>query len=198
MIETNIRSSKLDDWYNDGCGYVYPNNFNPKDKEVIKAFGKRLKGLREECAKNPPENTQLRAYIRKWTLGEVGKCLGISAQGYRKYEKGELRKIPMHKMYELCEVYDATSHYLLGYSKGREYYIKLDEQCNPIIENGEYVNIPCYISYFSHIQNQDVNNYRRLISSSPTLYNILRKIINSPPDKQKEYEDMFVKLRELF
>ncbi len=50
-----------------------------------------------------------------WTQEQVAKMLGKQTTTYRRWESGET-EIPAHIIKKLCEIYDVSADYMLGFS----------------------------------------------------------------------------------
>ena len=62
---------------------------------------KRLKDLRED---------------NDLFQSDVAKKLGISQQYYSEYEKGK-RELPIRHLYTICELYNRSADYILGFTE---------------------------------------------------------------------------------
>ncbi len=58
---------------------------------------------------------------------EIAKILKTTQPQYSRYERGE-REIPIHKLVELCKLYNVTADYIIG----------LTDQPRPMPKDGRY------------------------------------------------------------
>jgi len=72
-----------------------------------------------EALKNIREDREL---LQK----DIAKVLGISQQYYSKYERGE-NELPLRHLQTLCEFYNVSADYLLGFTR-KEIPLNKDEE----------------------------------------------------------------------
>lgn len=59
-----------------------------------------------------------------WTQEQVAKILGKQTTTYRRWESGET-EIPTHIIKNLCEIYDVSADYMLGFTNEKKKLSKI-------------------------------------------------------------------------
>lgn len=166
---------------------TFPKSFNPTDPERIKIFGNRLRELRNNASKRNEEILYIDdiaavgpGYCDVVTQADLARKLHVTAQWVSDYEKGKKKSVPMGKLLEICSVFDATPHYLLGYSNDPDRVITFDEDGEIVCDDSgkplEYI-MPFY---FPELSQQNASTaFSELASKNPAHFQILCDLLNS-------------------
>ena len=162
--------------------FTYPKTFRDNDRAIIKIFGERLKSLRE---RRKIQSITDESILRKtWTLEAIGEELGITAQGYEKYEKGVNQTLPMKHIGRLCDIFDVTPHYLLGYASDEHSVVELDENNEIVMKDGKPNELKYVFAVPRGEQIKALQKYHDLIHCNAKLFILISKLMDAPEKKQ--------------
>lgn len=162
--------------------FTQPNTFRKDDPERVAIFRERLKSVRMLREKQSKTDDKI---IRKdWSQESIGTALGISTAGYGKYENN-IKTIPWKNIAKLCDIFDVTPHYLLGYSQQEDCVVELDGEGNIVMKDGKPNELHYAFQLPSAIQSEALDMYRNLINSDPMLFSLISKLMQAPERKKK-------------
>lgn len=171
---------------------AYPSDFCATDPKHIKIFGERLYALRKNARERNSEIVYIEGkasygplYCDVVTQSDLARKLHVSTQWVSNYETGKKKSIPMDRLLEICSIFGATPHYLLGYTSQPDRVL--------IVKDG---NVECdkdgkpneYLFPFSDInlsQKKANITFAGLEMSNPKQFHVLCELLNLGP-KAKE------------
>ncbi len=163
-----------------------PKGFDPCDPERIQIFAKRLRGIREKRrAESRAEDESGGTF---WLAKDLAAELHISPMAVCKYEHGNMKSIPMHRLRRICGFYNVSPHYLLGYVEGENDYLQLDKNGEPLRDqNGDrkILHAPMLFAPASFVEASEA--YQNLYLEDTELFWILYEIIVSKKEKRDRY-----------
>ena len=166
---------------------TYPKDFNPKDPKRICIFGERMRALRENVE---TRNAQIiydngkpilgPAYCDIRTQEDLARKLHVSTMWVSNYESGRKKSVPMNKLLEICDAYDATPHYLLGYSSEPDRIITFDANGNIECDSkGKPIETVMPFFWPELAQTQAYMNFVEIEKANPKHFRILCELLNS-------------------
>ena len=134
--------------------FTMPENYDPRDRETVLIFGKRLKYLLETAEKRNKENEAFYSYDEEhasWNqlpIGKIKQCLvftekdlatalGVTKPAISQYINGRNGSVPDQYFFRLYEIFGVTPHFLTGYVDDVCERLVLDDERRPVYENGQ-------------------------------------------------------------
>lgn len=180
-MSQHIRAPKTEEDYL----FNYPSTFRKNDTELKKKFAERLKAIRKKRAAESLEgvNESLVGNRKNWSQSAIARELGVGNMAYSKYENAKVH-IPMKHLPTLCDIFDVTPHYLLGYANGEHNVVELDENNEIVEEDGHPKELTYAFIVPNSIQTKALDSYRNLIFENPQLFHLIRKLMYAPENKK--------------
>lgn len=162
-----------------------PNTFRKDDPELVKIFKERLRNIRKLREEQSKTNSE--TYVNHWSQKSIGKLLGITAAGYGKYENEDsnLQTIPIRHIDILCDIFDVTRHYLLGYAQQEDCIVELDARGNIVMKDGKPNELHYAFKIPDKLQTEALDTYRDLISHNPMLFSLINILMHSSERTQE-------------
>lgn len=163
--------------------FTYPKSFSKSDPKLIKTFADRLKAVR--IKRDEQSKTDNGIARKDWSQKAIGQELGITAAGYGRYEKANLKSIPMKNIAVLCDIFNVTPHYLFGYAQDESAVVELDENGNIAFdESGKPKELKTAFVFYRKSQRETISHYAKLTDENPFLFELIRKLMAAPESKK--------------
>lgn len=171
----------------------YPKSYDLSDPANVKVFAERLRQARKDYYTRLDNMVNTSEYYnikhkKKISQSELAEQVGLTAMEISKYERGEIKEIPINRFREICFFLDVTVHYLLGLVDKPEQSLLLDENGDYILKDGkpQVVISPMQCDPPSVVKANE--GYRNLLLGDPELYWRINDIIKTPPSLRKQYK----------
>lgn len=179
--------------------FTMPNNYDPKNKKTIQVFGERLKYLLQTAEERNKENEAIYTYdeahatFRQLPIGKIKQCqvftakelakkLDVSGAAISQYMNGSIARVPDQHFFALYEIFGATPHYLTGYVDGICERLVLDDDKNPVYENGHLCVAEDPFTHGMHLETYAYCLFESLLYSSYEQFSIFSDFLSA--DKQ--------------
>lgn len=173
--------------------FVMPRDFDPKDKKRIKIFGERLQTLLDTANENNkkiqavvgtnPQGETVRIAIEGpkhcdvTTAKELAKRLNVTAAAISQYIHGSNLSVPCHFFIYLYDIFGATPHYLTGYAQEVTGTLRLDENREPVLKDGNPIELIEPMSYIFSAQQYVNTQFTRLLFESPEHFSTVTDLL---------------------
>lgn len=177
----------------------FPKTFNKKDPKTVQTFCMRMREVRNKRNKEGMESIELKKDLKRNQKyrGQINLALilGVTTMTISKYEYCEydkqtekyitkIKSIPIQHLRNICNFYDVTPHYLVGYVDEPDDFLWIDENGNIEIKDGKPFVGHKGMNFEPSYKINCIEEYNNLALNDFELFVLINKILLSNERKK--------------